>query len=369
MDLHTSIDELEQQLAAGEEAVARIRKFQAEVLHSLDMRQIHRVDGARSLNEWVRGRLDVTSHTARDLVDAARQLPHQPGLTDDSDNMSFERLVATSRLMAAGADEATVRRSFGFDLAGVDRLRSKHRTITRQSERDKFVDRHLYFQDALDQTTGRINAELPGFEYALVRDAIEERAEKFRELPGPIQTGTQRRADALVAIAQDSREPIAIDFEPSLRSEPLTTIFVDAGRQQPHHEINGEIEFGPRVGPAVLESLLCFGRVQMVGLSNGRPVVTSDATRAIPPEMRRFVSHRDGGCTIAGCHSRYRLQVHHIQHRAHDGDHDPDNLTTLCLFHHHVVVHRLGFRIDPDSPPQRRSFLRNIATGTDPPQA
>ncbi len=196
MDLHTSIDELEQQLAAGEEAVARIRKFQAEVLHSLDMRQIHRVDGARSLNEWVRGRLDVTSHTARDLVDAARQLPHQPGLTDDSDNMSFERLVATSRLMAAGADEATVRRSFGFDLAGVDRLRSKHRTITRQSERDKFVDRHLYFQDALDQTTGRINAELPGFEYALVRDAIEERAEKFRELPGPIQTGTQRRADA-----------------------------------------------------------------------------------------------------------------------------------------------------------------------------
>jgi 5-methylcytosine-specific restriction endonuclease McrA len=96
-------------------------------------------------------------------------------------------------------------------------------------------------------------------------------------------------------------------------------------------------------------------------------VVTSDATRAIPPEVRRFVAHSDGGCTIAGCHSRYRLQVHHIHFRSNSGTHDADNLTTLCWFHHHVVVHRLGFRINPESPPQKRTFLRNVAIGTDPP--
>ena len=160
-----------------------------------------------------------------------------------------------------------MRRSFGFDLAGVDRLRSKHRTITRQSERaSSLVDRHLYFQDSLDNTAGRLNAELPGFEYSLVRDAIlEERAETFRDLPGPIQNGTQRRA-CPVAIAQDSREPIAVDGTPSMRSEPLTTVFVDADQPQPHGDINGEIRFGPRVGPAVLERLLCGGRVQLVGL-------------------------------------------------------------------------------------------------------
>lgn len=89
MDLHTTIDELEQQLVACEEAVAHIRRLQSDVLHSLDMRQIHCVDGARSLNEWVRGRLDVTSHTARDLVDFARQLPHQPELATDTEGMSF----------------------------------------------------------------------------------------------------------------------------------------------------------------------------------------------------------------------------------------------------------------------------------------
>ena len=99
----------------------------------------------------------------------------------------------------------------------------------------------------------------------------------------------------------------------------------------------------------------------------GKPVVTSDAARGIPPAVRRLVAWRDGGCTIAGCRSRYRLQVHHIKPRAAGGDHDPDNLTTLCWFHHHVVAHRLGHRIDPDSPPGKRRFLRNHTTGTDPP--
>jgi hypothetical protein len=63
-------------------------------------------------------------------------------------------------------------------------------------------------------------------------------------------------------------------------------------------------------------------------------------------------------CTVAGCTSRYRLQIHHIIRWADGGRTDPENLTTLCWFHHHVVIHGQGFRIDPDSPPQRRRLLR-----------
>jgi hypothetical protein len=367
MDFGTTIDQLEQRLLSCEQRIAGLRREQAELLFVLDQRQVHRVDGARSLHEWVRGRLDVTTHTARDLVDAAHQLPHQPELADDCEGFSFERLVATARLVASGADEVTVQRSFGFDLAGVDRLRSKQRRIDRSSERDRFVDRYLWFQDSLDNTSGRLSGELPGYEYMIVRDALEERADMFGDLPGPKQTGAQRRADALVAIAQDSRDPVAFDGEPSPRSEPLVSVFFDAERASSRGETGAEIVFGPRVGPAVLDRILCEGRVQLVGLSNGKPVVTSDGTRAIPPEVRRFVKHRDGGCTISGCHSRYRLQAHHVHSRAAGGDHDPGNLTSLCWFHHHVVIHGLGFRIDPYSPPQRRSFLRNLSSGVDPP--
>ncbi len=77
---------------------------------------------------------------------------------------------------------------------------------------------------------------------------------------------------------------------------------------------------------------------------------------------------RDGGCTADGCSSRYRLQPHHMQWRTDGGDHDPDNLTTLCWFHHHVIIHGLGYRLDPDSPPQRRRFtLPSSPAGPDPP--
>jgi hypothetical protein len=100
VDFIASIDELEQGLLARESIISVMRQQQAELLTTLDAMQVNQVDGARSMQEWVRGRLDVSSQTARDLVDAARQLPHQPELTElaTDSGWSFERLVATSPL-------------------------------------------------------------------------------------------------------------------------------------------------------------------------------------------------------------------------------------------------------------------------------
>ena len=79
----------------------------------------------------------------------------------------------------------------------------------------------------------------------------------------------------------------------------------------------------------------------------------------IPRRLRRWILARDGAvCTVAGCTSRYRLQIHHITRWVDGGRTDAENLTTLCWFHHHVVIHGQGFTIDPHSPPQRRRLLR-----------
>jgi hypothetical protein len=123
-------------------------------------------------------------------------------------------------------------------------------------------------------------------------------------------------------------------------------------------ELGAEIEYGPRVGPETLEEILCTGSVQLVGLENGKPVVTSDNTKVIPPTARRYVAWRDGGCSITGCRSRYRLQPHHINNRQHGGDHDPENLATLCWFHHHVAIHGAGFGLRPGDPPGNRRLTR-----------
>ena len=118
-------------------------------------------------------------------------------------------------------------------------------------------------------------------------------------------------------------------------SVPSVSVFVDLEvAAATGGELGAHVEFGPRVGPDTLRELLCGATVQIVGLENGRPVVTSDATRDIPPAIRRMVARRDGGCVIDGCRSRYRLEPHHVEPWAYGGDHDPDNLATVCSLVH-----------------------------------
>jgi hypothetical protein len=148
----------------------------------------------------------------------------------------------------------------------------------------------------------------------------------------------------------------------AVASGPQVTAFVDLNLAA---ETGGEcgisLAGGPRIGVQVLEELLCTGHVELTGIwkddRDTRLVALGDNTRAIPPRLRRFVLARDGGCAASGCWSRYRLQPHHITHRAQGGGNHPDNLTTLCFFHHHVVIHGMGYRIDPASPAGNRRFL------------
>jgi 5-methylcytosine-specific restriction protein A len=198
--------------------------------------------------------------------------------------------------------------------------------------------------------------------------AITDRADELPTVSDQPCPRSQRNADALVAIAQDSLDGTETDTD---APAPHVTVFIDAtGDGDAEPADTAQIAFGPRVGPNTLEGLLCTGRIQIVGLDDGSPVVTSRATRAIPRAIRHAVMHRDGRCTIDGCRSRYRLEPHHITPWSHGGDHSIDNLTTLCWYHHHVAIHGQGYRIDPESPPQRRRLTRIRAqSGTDPPSA
>lgn len=51
--------------------------------------------------------------------------------------------------------------------------------------------------------------------------------------------------------------------------------------------------------------------------------------------LREVVLTRDGNhCQVSGCPSRVSLHVHHIRSVAKGGEHVPDNLVSLCDFHH-----------------------------------
>ena len=61
--------------------------------------------GCGSLGEWVRGRLDVSPETARDLVATAKHLEELPDVEEaiETGQIGFDRAVAVGRF--AGRDD------------------------------------------------------------------------------------------------------------------------------------------------------------------------------------------------------------------------------------------------------------------------
>jgi hypothetical protein len=357
-----SIDVHEAEVVALEGLIARARLRQAELLLQLDAAQVASMDGCRSMLDWTVSRLDVTHATARKLLRAAKGVGE--GAAIDRDGCSFDRLVETLRLADAGASPSVLASSRGWHLAGVRRVTARHRRLRKVDEEQAYRERYLATQGSLDGSEGRFWGQVPGFEFRLFEKAVDQRADLFRDLPGPVSPGSARRADALVSIAQDSLDGVAADRAESRSSDPVVTVFVDGNlAADTGGEAGAEIEFGPKVGPATLERILCAGAVKLVGMAEGEPVTTTRASRAIPPAVRHAVLWRDGGCTIDGCRSRYRLQPHHVRPWSAGGSHGPENLTTLCWYHHHVVIHGEGGRLDPASPPGKRRFLRFARAG------
>jgi hypothetical protein len=208
--------------------------------------------------------------------------------------------------------------------------------------------------------------EAPGLIGRTIDKAICDRADELqRNAAGLLSTRGQRQLDALATLALDSLNRDANEGT-GVSDAGQVTVFVDARQDNPT-ETATEIEYGPRVGPEALDQIQCEGRVRIVGLDdNAIPVVTTPATRTIPPAIRHVVAHRDGACVIDGCGSRYRLQPHHIHRYADGGTHHPDNLATLCWYHHHVAIHGNGYHIDPDSPPHRRKLAKTLPRGPPP---
>ena len=359
VDRATPVDVLEQRLLAREALIGRLRLEQAELIRELDQAQVAQVDGSRSMLEWVMARCDVTEATARDLIAVAKATGDFPEVTDTAvqDGGSFDRTVGLVKLAQTGASIDVLDESQGHDLNGVARLAARRRRITRSDEASAFRDQYVALQSTLDDTAGRFWGSLEGADYQVFTAALDQRADEFRTLPGPHRSRGQRYASALVAISHDALHGPIGDGDVA-SGTPVITAFVDLDvADDTQGELGAELTYGPRIGPAALERIWCEGRVRIVGLHDGAPVVTSAAAHTIPPAIRAFVARRDGGCVIDGCRSRYRLQPHHVRHRADHGDDDPDNLATLCWYHHHIVIHGLGYHLDPDSPPHRRRFV------------
>ena len=331
------------------------------LLRELDRRQVALRDGHRSLKEWAAGRMDLASETAGVLVATAWRLEDLPDVDEAVTNgeIGFDRAVAVSTF--AGRDDScnVLDETAGYDIAGIRIRAARRRRIAPIDEEIAFEHRYVSVQPNLDESSWTLSGRLPGFAGRVVVAALEVRADSFPYGPTANPSRTTRNADALWAISEDSLK--GSDGATVESSTPVVSVFVDASEAAPTNgEADVTIEAGPQVGPNTLQAILCDGVIEVTARTpGGMPLAMGRRTRTIPPRLRRFILHRDGGrCTISGCVSRYRLQVHHITPWSEGGRTDPENLSTVCWFHHHVVIHGQGFTIDPTTPPQRRRLTR-----------
>ena len=348
MALRSRADVLEE-IRECEHQVAATRARQVRLLRELGRW------GQRPSETELASLLDVSVRTARDLIETSWRTPEESQMMADLESgvWSFDRAAAMSHLARGGVDPEVVTAADDRDIAGVYRLRALQRRITRRSEQEAHEQRSVRAWASLDETVGFVHAELTGYDWKVVTSALDDRAD---HLPRhEMATAQQRRADALVALAQDwlsGESPVRHDRG----SGPVVTVMVDASLAA---ETNGEagvtIPAGPRVGPDTLDHILCDGSVEvLLDRDSGIPLAVGPTTRVIPPKLRRYVVARDGQCVVDGCDTTYRLEVHHIVPRSQGGTHDVDNLVTLCWWHHHVAIHGDGMRLDPASTSRRR---------------
>ena len=70
------------------------------------------------------------------------------------------------------------------------------------------------------------------------------------------------------------------------------------------------------------------------------PVSVGPNQQAVPERTRRLVLARDRECRVPWCSQTRWLQIHHLEHREHDGGDDTGNLVGICGADHRL--HHLG---------------------------
>jgi hypothetical protein len=270
----------------------------------------------------------------------------------------LDRAAFLVKLAATGAPAALITEAATqYSLGRLWGLVDQRRRIDHVTEKATFESRYLVIQPSLDESMFRLWGQLAGVDGQTVDKALRQKAGEFPHLPD--QTQGQVLADALTAVCADS---LTGSSEPGKEGKAVTVaeVFVDAALAAPTFgEAGVTTSSGLRVGPETLAEILCEGRIRLIYTDGDRgPIAVTHLTEAIPPAIRAWILHRDQGqCSIEGCRSRYRIQIHHIHPRAYGGDHNPENLISLCWYHHHIAIHQLGFTIDPNSPTHRRRLI------------
>lgn len=162
-------------------------------------------------------------------------------------------------------------------------------------------------------------------------------------VPDPVETLAQRRADALVRLAESWL--VHGDGAVAGGERQQLVVHVDARTLVADEPGRSELEDGPILAAETVRRLGCdTSLLAIVEDAQGRVLDVGRRTRSIPPAIARALRVRDRGCRYPGCTQHRFVDAHHVEHWAHGGSTRLSNLVLLCR-RHHRHVHEGGARV------------------------
>jgi hypothetical protein len=321
----------------------------SQLLHLVadcDRKKDWRDDGATSMTDWLVARLGIAHRTAREWVRVARSLSELPALEAvfAEGRLSFDQLAPATKLAGAETDAAVADKAPGLSAAQLELSARRSRKVSTDDANEDHRRRLVRLRWDRDDRFLQITGRLADAEAAVVERALTAMAEDAPPDPvsGVYDDFESRLADALVDLASTT---LAEEAE----ADKATVVIHTDPSVLGGAEGLAEIEDGPQISAETARRLACDCRWQLVAEDGaGRALGVGRRTRQVPRWLARQLRRRDDGCRFPGCARKRWLHSHHIRHWPQGGPTDPDNLVSLCRYHHRLV-HEGGWRIEGDT--------------------
>jgi hypothetical protein len=351
-DLRREVDRGRDEIRAGLMATlpqgGRLDLERLRWIAKADRAELWRSEGARDCAEWLSALFHISNWKARRWVAAARAIEGLPytAAALESGSLSLDKVTELVRFATPETERSLVSWARRVKMSSIRKradAEMKRAALEAAEAQNSRYLRSTRWDDHLE-----IEAMLPLDEGIALMEAVDKLAQELPVHPDASDAGSeestgitsieQRRADALVELVTSGG---------TFKKDASVVVYA------PMEALAGE-DGGCSIGrasfhPETARRLACDCHLGIVlEGKEGDALGIGNTSRIIPRRIRRHVLKRDGhSCTFPGCEMSRFVDIHHVTHWVHNGPTHPDNLITLCGFHH-KLVHELRWSVTFD---------------------
>lgn len=301
---------------AAHEALTRLARTRAgldfeegQQLRTAQRARVHERLGYGSFVEYIERLFGYAPRLTHEKLRVAQALESLPELAEAlrSGSASWSSLRELTRVATGETEHPWLEASRGKTVREVERLVSGHRPGDLPGDlKHSGAERHV------------LRFEVSGDVLATFREAVS----KLRQ-----DAGGALDDDAVLLLM--ARHVLAETTDDGRASYQLAVAVCESCARATQTGCGGPVA----IGPEIAEMARCDA--QNLSRSGSSGARSRRASQTIPPAVRRTVLQRDHHrCQVPGCRHATFVDVHHLRARADGGNHDAENLLTLCGAHH-----------------------------------